>query len=286
MATEIALLKLKPNTNLNDIGHASTVWQDSLATVLEQDGAQRAYWGIAEEDPNMLRLFIDWDSVDAHKKFMSSEAYGPFGEKLMSILDGIEGLYHANMTPHPPSAALSDTTSPATELLTAFFPKDYSQAQMDKFESDIKKLVQAIEENGADSYTASAGGWCVEDEVTSPANAEHKGKAYFAALGWKSVQHHLDFRNTATFKDNIHLLRGADGLLGLHVQHYHGTEVQKGFGAGETSKGGLPPTQEEVLNPQQGGKQSVKTAADGSTSKNQQAVGEVGNSHKKERSGR
>jgi hypothetical protein len=132
----------------------------------------------------MLRLFIDWDSVDAHKTFMSSDAYGPFGEKLMSLLTGIEGVYHANMTPHPPSSALSEITSPATELLTVYFPADYSAAQMAKFEADIKKLSTTLQSGGKGSYVAFAGGWCVEEEVVNPANAEVKGRAYFGAIGW------------------------------------------------------------------------------------------------------
>lgn len=227
MATEIALLKLKPNTSLTDGGHADTVWKETLDAVVAQPGAQRAYWGITEEDPNMLRLFVDWDSVAAHKTFESSEAFGPFAGKLMSILDSIGGVYHAHTTPHPPSATLSETSSPATELLFMFFPLDYSKAQMEKVEADFHQLGKAIEVKGKEYYVAHAAGWCVEDEVVNPANPEMKAKAFFAGIGWKSVQHHLDFRSTDAFKENIHLLRGAEGLLGLHVQHYHGKEVQR-----------------------------------------------------------
>jgi heme-degrading monooxygenase HmoA len=229
MATEIALLKLKADSNVNDASSAAgKSWQESLKDVLSQPGAQRAYWGTSEETPTMLRLFIDWDSVDSHKNFMSSDSYAAFGGKLMSLLDGVEGVSHANLTPHPPSAALSEKSSPATELLTVYFPKDYSSAQQEKFAADFKQLEQAIKENGKDHYVASAGGWCVEEEVVNPANKEIKGKAFFAAIGWRSVQHHLDFRNTSAFKENIHLLRGAEGLLGLHVEHYHGKEVRGG----------------------------------------------------------
>lgn len=45
MTTEIALLKLKPDVNINDAGSAKTVWEESLKTILDQPGAQRAYWG-------------------------------------------------------------------------------------------------------------------------------------------------------------------------------------------------------------------------------------------------
>jgi hypothetical protein len=111
--------------------------------------------------------------------------------------------------------------------LTVFFRAHYSSHQMAKFQSDMAQLAGAIETHAGDYLTGHSGGWVEEGEVASPANAEHKGKAYFAAIGWKSVQAHLDFRETEHFKKNVHVLRGADGLLGLHVQHYHGVEVQK-----------------------------------------------------------
>jgi hypothetical protein len=228
MATEIALLRLKEDTDLSTPGPALTTWTETLSTVLAQPGAQRAYWGTSVETPSFLRLFIDWDSVDAHKTFMSSPAYGPFGGKLMTLLSGVEGVYHAHMTPNPPSKALGSSSSPATELLTAYFPTGYTSAQQDAFSANFAKLASIMEMEGQGAYLTASGGWCVEDEVVNPANAEVKGKAFFGAIGWKSVQAHLDFRSTEAFQKNIHLLRGAEGLLGVHVEHYVGTEVGGG----------------------------------------------------------
>jgi hypothetical protein len=45
MATEIVLIKLKPDVNINDAGPDKAVWEESLQTVVSQPGAQRAYWG-------------------------------------------------------------------------------------------------------------------------------------------------------------------------------------------------------------------------------------------------
>ena len=44
-----------------------------LNAILDQEGAQRAYWSLEVENPSMLRVFIDWDSVDHHTKFAESE---------------------------------------------------------------------------------------------------------------------------------------------------------------------------------------------------------------------
>ena len=74
--TEIAIFPLKSTVNLKGVSGdptPKTTWDNILNTVLDQDGAQRAYWGMEEENPSTLRLFVDWDSLDHHKKFMQSE---------------------------------------------------------------------------------------------------------------------------------------------------------------------------------------------------------------------
>jgi len=46
---------------------------DLLETLLSQPGCQRCYWGREVENKDMLRWFVDWDSIDSHKKFIASE---------------------------------------------------------------------------------------------------------------------------------------------------------------------------------------------------------------------
>ena len=188
------------------------------------------------------------------------------------------------MTPHPATEALSDRVSPATEILTVYFPQDYSQSDQDKFLEDIKKLVKAVEDN-ADTYTGSAGGWVVED-VPIPDTSE-KGKAYVALIGWKSMEDHMAFRNTQAFKGNIHWLLDAKDMKHRTVVHYSGTEVQPGAGgAGDLSGGALPSAQVEILNPQEVSKNPPKTTSDGTTTKNNDDLKGAANSNKKERQGR
>lgn len=151
--------------------------------------------------------------------------YKPFGKKFGKVADLSQlQMFHANLKPHPPSQVLSKSNSPATEILLLYFPTDYSQADQDKFEANCQKLLGIVEKN-SDKYTASAGGWVIE-ELTIP-GTEEKAKAYSAQIGWKSVQDHLDFRSHEAFKENIHLLRGAKDLKKLAVVHYHGNEVSK-----------------------------------------------------------
>ena len=213
--------------------------------------------------------------------------YQPFLERFGMMTDISKGkLYHAHLTPFPATEALSDRVSPATEILMVYFPSDYSQADQDKFVEDFKRFVKAIEDN-AKTYTASAGGWVVED-LTIPGTSE-KGKAYAAFIGWTSMEDHMQFREAQAFKDNRHWLTDAKDLQHFEVVHYSGTEVQPGTGGvvGDMSGDALPSGQEEILNPQAGGAKSApKTRADGTTTKNNDDLKGAANALHKDRVGR
>src|SRR5271156_3565525 len=72
--TEFTHLPLKTGATPADANSPSgSIWQDTLSTILNQPGAQRAYWGLEVEKPSTLHLFVDWESIDHHKKFMESE---------------------------------------------------------------------------------------------------------------------------------------------------------------------------------------------------------------------
>jgi len=49
------------------------VLDKSFATILSQPGAQRLFYGQQKENPSIATLFIDWDSVEDHNKFMAAE---------------------------------------------------------------------------------------------------------------------------------------------------------------------------------------------------------------------
>ncbi len=126
-------------------------------------------------------------------------------------------MMHANFTPHPPSAAASNTTSPMTEVLLV-----YLETKDESVESKFNKLIGVISEN-AEGYKASAGGWVVEDVEHKSFGEGKKGKVYAGLIGWESKDAHLRFRETQKFKDNIHLLRGPE-VKAIEVNHTSFTE--------------------------------------------------------------
>ncbi|KIW18669.1 hypothetical protein PV08_02958 [Exophiala spinifera] len=222
-ATEIAILPLQEGKTFDDPTTADgQLHAELLKIVLAQPGCQRCYWGRQVEDKNVLRWFVDWDAVESHKQFMASDVYKPFLQSFLTILGGRATLYHAHFDPHPARAALSKTTSPATEIIHMYFPTSYSEEDKKKVADDIKALSAVLEKEGSD-FRAAASGW-VEEDVDIPGTDE-KAKAFVVLFGWTSVEAHLAFRETKPFAENIHLLRGAKDLKKVHVVHSSLTEA-------------------------------------------------------------
>ena len=74
MATEIVVFKLQEGKYPDDASSAAgQVLKDTLEQLTEQKGFQQAYWGREVENPDTFRMFVDWDSIDAHTEFTKKE---------------------------------------------------------------------------------------------------------------------------------------------------------------------------------------------------------------------
>lgn len=72
--TEIGIFPLIEGQDLDDpTSAAGQTLKACLETVSKQDGCQRIYWGRQVENPSIGTVFVDWESVDHHKKFVASE---------------------------------------------------------------------------------------------------------------------------------------------------------------------------------------------------------------------
>lgn len=57
--TEVATITFKPGADLSSPSTpASKAWSETLSTVSQQAGYQRAYWGHQLENPNIVLLLI------------------------------------------------------------------------------------------------------------------------------------------------------------------------------------------------------------------------------------
>lgn len=205
--------------------------------------------------------------------------YKPFLERFGQIADiDSAQLFHCHFTPHPPSEALSDHVSPTTEIRVFYFASDFNDHDG---AADMVKQQVANMEKEAKSHTASAGGW-TEEEVSIPGTSD-KGKAYVALIGWQSMEAHMEWRATPAHEENLKIMdKYKDQIKHHSVTHFSGTQVQKGAGGVGDVTGDA---QEEILNPQDGGKSAPKTRTDGTTTKNNDDLSGAANSNKKSRVG-
>lgn len=69
--TEFAYIPLKAGTSLDPSSDTGKAMTSVLDTLRSQPGLQRIKYATEIENPASMRLFIDWDSLDAHKEFMN-----------------------------------------------------------------------------------------------------------------------------------------------------------------------------------------------------------------------
>ena len=122
----------------------------------------------------------------------------------MKIIDGSVDMKHVNFDPHPPSNAVGTTNVPVTEVLTA-----YTTSKDQSYEAASRKLLRLVE-SSADGCKGVSGGWVIEE------GEGEKKCAFVSAIGWESKDHHMQFRDTQTFKDNIYLIREGSTELAVH----------------------------------------------------------------------
>ena len=96
-----------------------------------------------------------------------------------------------------------------------YFPLSTSEDSQKKYEQNFSKFIKGLKEH-ADGYKGYASGWFVEE--LEHESVEGKGKAYFAAIRWESVEKHLACRETEEFKAIRGLLR-TEGVKGLEMYH-------------------------------------------------------------------
>lgn len=68
--TEIAFAPLKKGINVTDPGSDAykTLTEEAFRRIKGWKACQRVYWGVEIEDPDKLRLFVNWDSLEAHEE--------------------------------------------------------------------------------------------------------------------------------------------------------------------------------------------------------------------------
>ncbi|KAI1082556.1 hypothetical protein F5B20DRAFT_507264 [Whalleya microplaca] len=208
--TEFVYASIKPGADLSPLSKNDQI-------LLSQPGCQRVRSSLVHEDPSKLLLFIDWDSVAAHKAFMADGGvHGAFLSNIAPLVAGPAAISYVELQPHPASVldnAGGKGKSPVAEVVQLYFAAggdgDANKAQAEKFVAGVA---------GTAGFTGeSAVGWTVEGDV------EFKGekcRRLVLVLGWQSVEAHVTAQGTEAFSKQLAQLRGGvEGLKGVEIFH-------------------------------------------------------------------
>ena len=206
--TEIATISLTPGTSIGDPSNpGAAVLADVATTLRQQDGFQEMHFGTSVETPSSLQMLFNWDSRQHHEAFIASDAYGPHLQRCATIMDGPVEIAHVDFEP---AGALSKAISaPVTEIATFYCEGEPGSEWM----SNAAKAGEWLAREAAEAGYLGIVYGITHEEVEYKGV---KGKAAVIAIGWKSVEAHMSFRETQTFKENIGLLRGEAKAIEMH----------------------------------------------------------------------
>lgn len=149
----------------------------------------------------------DWESKESHTKFMNDPSYGPFKQRLASLMEDV----HLHHITQPDTKLLA--LAPCIEVATVH------NAQPGML-SNVEKFAAAIEEGKPEGFHGVVYGKVME-KIVRHVDVRKKdakpGDAIVVMLGWDSRDAHLKFRETDLFKENIGLLREKNG--GVEIAH-------------------------------------------------------------------
>ncbi|KAK8067673.1 hypothetical protein PG996_006785 [Apiospora saccharicola] len=212
--TELVDFALPPSADLD------TAFPAACATLTQQPGCRAARYSRHHEDASKLTLFIDWDSVSAHETFCANTAvYSPFYASLAPLSTTAPSPYHVALDP-PAQGGVLDV-APAVEVLHVHFPADYSSEQERATVKTIREFFAisqkaAGKEEGTDLLVgAPTLGWAVEEREFKG----EKARVLVVMIGWKSVEAHMQYRDTEAFRESIGMIRGLEGLKGMGLYH-------------------------------------------------------------------
>jgi hypothetical protein len=79
VVTEFAFVTVRPEVQadvLREGTKTGDLIRHVMATALRQPGAREAHYAAAVERPNQLWLFLDWDTLEDHERYRTTECVG------------------------------------------------------------------------------------------------------------------------------------------------------------------------------------------------------------------
>jgi hypothetical protein len=161
----------------------------------------------------MQLTYPDWESIGAHEKFTTSDAYGPFKERMALIMDGAPFLFHIKMTSASKGSGISPFDAPVTGCSSLYFDLSHNEAAYDQTLSDLTIELEKVSDLG---ITGLTGGWSVQThEIEGDAD---KKKLFCVFTGWPNVQTHVDVMQREEVSSIVRkMAEGAVKVKRVHV---------------------------------------------------------------------
>lgn len=106
-----------------------------------------------------------------------------------------------------------------TEVLLIWLPSDISKEAKDEATQQLQQFADVCLKEHPVIHAINVG-WGVENDFPVRDGEEgQKGSLLNAMIGWPSIDAHMQFRETDTFKNNIHLLREIKGVVKMTMFH-------------------------------------------------------------------
>jgi heme-degrading monooxygenase HmoA len=203
--TEIALLHLWPGVTIEDTDLRSKL---AHAKIVMQDYTGRTFYYLQQvEDPALIYIFGEWDSLDQHmNKFIPGAENQELLKSLKDLLS-VDWLLHIDV-PHadlPLPTPGTDKRKAAFYGIGRHFVKNGQRDQFQQtFDAEKHHLQEFVTEG------TIGGGWRIDKE---------DNKEEFALLTpWTSVEQHYAFAETDGFKEYGRIREHIEGVEIKHAR--------------------------------------------------------------------
>ncbi|EXJ72541.1 uncharacterized protein A1O5_03687 [Cladophialophora psammophila CBS 110553] len=205
IATEIAQFHLIPGHDPREPDSSAAQFLQRVFDIVKQrEGFIRGYWGVQDENPRILVVFVDWEDIRHHQNLINSDDFGAMTENLVNLVTFENGpplVTHTNFT----SDAVSACQASVTAVKTFKLPEGASKEQQSALEDSLLSFAGfCTTETPCCGYAC---GWVLE---TLPDEHAPEGKtlAFTGIFGWPAKEDFVSLRGNPAAAEAIEPVLG------------------------------------------------------------------------------
>ncbi|CAG8973194.1 hypothetical protein HYALB_00006363 [Hymenoscyphus albidus] len=171
------------------------------------------------EDPTIFVWLIDWASIEYHKRFMESEQYPGFLEKMeevfdISAKDEIFRIHTKYETDYAPAAL-----APVTEIAFCSLPDTAGEKERKRFDDATAQIGRDVRSVGG--AVGSGASWVLptspklKNKIHQRREGEEESLALVAVFGYDSIETHMRWREAPEHRLATEIMSGLSQEIGL-----------------------------------------------------------------------